>query len=70
MVTHFNFGFLGTKLREIRRVLGQGEPPGSRGACKGCNWSAIYDHRWQVGRQRWAIGACVCEGAHDPENCD
>jgi hypothetical protein len=29
MVADLNFTFLGTGLREIRRVLGQGKPPGS-----------------------------------------
>lgn len=29
MVAELNVGFLGGELREFRRVLGQGEPPGS-----------------------------------------
>jgi hypothetical protein len=70
MVTDLNIGFLGTELYRFRGVLGHGGPPGIRSSCEGCNWSAIYDHRRQVGRQRWAVGSCVCERAHDPEYRD
>jgi hypothetical protein len=70
MVTDLNIGFLGTKLYKIRGVLGHGEPPSVRSSCEGCNWSAIYDNRSQVGHQRWAVGPCICGGAHKPENRD
>jgi hypothetical protein len=70
MVTELNIGFLDIKLHKFGRVLGHCEPPGIRSSCEGCNWSAIYDNRWQVGRQRWAVSPCVCEGAHDRENRD